>query len=54
MYKNPFEKGQLIIQFVVNFPKHIPPEVIPALENCLPDRPLVSINKLGFHFVVFF
>lgn len=41
MYKNPFEKGQLIIQFLVNFPNRIPPEVIPALENCLPPRPRV-------------
>lgn len=44
MYKNPFEKGQLIIQFLVNFPARIPPEVIPALENCLPSRPRVSNN----------
>lgn len=43
MYKNPFEKGHLIIQFLVNFPVRIPPEVIPALENCLPPRPRVSI-----------
>lgn len=43
MYKNPFEKGQLIIQFLVNFPNRIPPEVIPALENCLPPRPRVCI-----------
>lgn len=42
MYKNPFEKGQLIIQFFVDFPNCIPPEVIPALENCLPPRPRVS------------
>lgn len=41
MYKNPFEKGQLIVQFLVNFPTSIPPEVIPALENCLPPRPMV-------------
>ncbi|XP_049946336.1 dnaJ homolog subfamily A member 1 [Schistocerca serialis cubense] len=38
-YKNPFEKGRLIIQFLVNFPATIPPEVIPQLENCLPPRP---------------
>lgn len=47
MYKNPFEKGQLIIQFIVNFPKRIPPEVIPALENCLPPRPLIDIPELA-------
>ncbi|KAJ8979929.1 hypothetical protein NQ317_003671 [Molorchus minor] len=37
-YKNPFEKGRLIVQFYVNFPKSLPPEVIPALENALPPR----------------
>ncbi|KAI5644446.1 hypothetical protein NE865_03553 [Phthorimaea operculella] len=47
MYKNPFEKGQLIIQFLVNFPERIPPEVIPALENCLPPRPRVEIPELA-------
>ncbi|GBP59469.1 DnaJ homolog subfamily A member 1 [Eumeta japonica] len=47
MYKNPFEKGQLIIQFLVNFPNRIPPEVIPALENCLPPRPMVEIPELA-------
>ncbi|KAM3967235.1 dnaJ heat shock protein family (Hsp40) member A4-like [Aphomia sociella] len=45
MYKNPFEKGQLIIQFLVNFPERIPHEVIPALENCLPPRPRVEIPE---------
>nr|CAD7267594.1 unnamed protein product [Timema shepardi] len=39
MYKNPFEKGRLIIQFIVNFPSSLPPEVIPQLEDCLPARP---------------
>lgn len=47
MYKNPFEKGQLIIQFQVDFPSRIPPEVIPALENCLPPRPRVEIPELA-------
>lgn len=37
-YKNPFEKGRLIIQFLVNFPPSIDPTVIPALEQCLPAR----------------
>lgn len=37
-YKNPFEKGRLIIQFLVNFPTSLPPELIPQLENCLPSR----------------
>lgn len=37
-YKNPFEKGRLIIQFLVNFPTSLPAEVIPSLEACLPAR----------------
>uniref|UniRef100_A0A1B6L2X6 J domain-containing protein n=1 Tax=Graphocephala atropunctata TaxID=36148 RepID=A0A1B6L2X6_9HEMI len=37
-YKNPFEKGRLIIQFLVNFPTSLPAEVIPRLESCLPPR----------------
>lgn len=42
-YKNPFEKGRLIIQFNVVFPNSLPMEVIPALEPCLPKRPVVEI-----------
>lgn len=37
-YKNPFEKGRLIVQFWVQFPKSIPLETIPAIENALPPR----------------
>lgn len=42
-YKNPFEKGRLIIQFQVIFPVSIQPETIPQLEECLPPRQPVSI-----------
>ena len=35
---NPMEKGRLIIQFNVNFPKTINPELIPQLEACLHPR----------------
>ncbi|XP_025418795.1 dnaJ homolog subfamily A member 1 [Sipha flava] len=38
-YKNPFEKGRLIIQFLVNFPEKLPPQKIDLLESCLPPRP---------------
>jgi len=38
IYKNPTEKGRLVIQFSVNFPKSIPNTVIPQLEHCLPPR----------------
>lgn len=37
-YKNPFEKGRLIIQFLVNFPTELPAASIPLLESCLPPR----------------
>ena len=37
-YKNPFEKGRLIIQFLVNFPETIPPEMAVELEKQLPQR----------------
>ena len=43
-YKNPFEKGRLIIQFLVTFPSTLPPEVIPRLENCLPARYVTFIS----------
>lgn len=42
-YKNPFEKGRMIVQFLVLFPDKLAPEVIPALENALPPRPEIMI-----------
>ncbi|XP_076673042.1 dnaJ heat shock protein family (Hsp40) member A4-like [Andrena cerasifolii] len=43
IYKDPFSRGRLIIQFVVNFPKTINPSVVPALEQCLPPREVYVI-----------
>lgn len=40
-YKNPFEKGKLIIQFLVKFPESIDPHHIADLETALPPRPQV-------------
>lgn len=38
-YKNPFEKGKLIVQFTVDFPEKLSPAIIPSLESLLPPRP---------------
>jgi len=38
-YKNPFEKGKLLIQFVVDFPETINPAHIEQLEALLPAKP---------------
>lgn len=43
-WKNPFEKGKLIIQFLVKFPETISPAIIPQLEAVLPPRPVVEIS----------
>ena len=45
MYRNPYEKGRLIIQFNVEFPKkgQIDTKKISALENILPPRIPVDI-----------
>lgn len=46
-YKNPFEKGRLIVQFTVNFPDSgfVPPQNIATLESLLPPRPQVAISE---------
>ncbi|KAG2470379.1 dnaJ homolog subfamily A member 4 [Polypterus senegalus] len=40
IYRNPFEKGQLIIQFLVKFPENgwLPTKMLPRLEALLPPR----------------
>merc|ERR1719270_447628 len=37
-YRNPFEKGKLIIQFNVEFPESLDPAVVPKLEKLLPPK----------------
>ncbi|GAB6019293.1 mitochondrial protein import protein MAS5 [Chamberlinius hualienensis] len=46
-YKNPFEKGRLIIHFVVKFPpsRFLSPDKIVQLETLLPTRPVVEIPR---------
>ncbi|EDW42323.1 GM24106 [Drosophila sechellia] len=43
IFKNPMEKGTLIIQFEVIFPEVINPSVVPTLKQCLPPAPEVDI-----------
>jgi DnaJ family protein A protein 1 len=45
MYKNPFEKGRLIVQFNVKFPENgqIDLKRLPELERILPARPKLDI-----------
>ncbi|CAG2101166.1 unnamed protein product [Medioppia subpectinata] len=42
-YKSPFEKGKLIIQFLVKFPENIEPASVTQLENILPPRPRIDL-----------
>lgn len=42
-YKQPFEKGRLIVQFLIKFPEKIPQMIVADLEKCLPPRPRVDI-----------
>ncbi len=37
-YRNPFEKGRLIVQFLVNFPASLEPAVAEKLEKILPAK----------------
>ncbi|XP_025018057.1 uncharacterized protein LOC107372090 [Tetranychus urticae] len=46
-WKNPYEKGRLIIQFTVKFPDNLDPVIIPQLENLLPPRPIVNLPTDG-------
>lgn len=45
VYRNPLEKGRLVLHFDVKFPNknELPPENISTLETLLPPRPQVSI-----------
>ena len=37
-YRNPFEKGKLIIQFAVKFPERLDPALAVKLEKILPPK----------------
>ena len=45
MYRNPMEKGRLVLHFDVKFPEknELRPESVPLLENLLPARTQVTI-----------
>jgi len=42
-YRNPFEKGKLIVQFLVKFPENINPKFVAQLEAILPPRPIIDL-----------
>ncbi|XP_058054407.1 dnaJ homolog subfamily A member 1 [Anopheles bellator] len=44
-WKNPFEKGRLIVQFTVSFPETLPIEAVKMLEQFMPPRPLEEIPQ---------
>jgi len=37
-YRNPFEKGKLVIKFSVDFPEALDPQVVSKLEALLPPK----------------
>lgn len=44
-WKDPYEKGKLIVQFSVKFPDAIDPAIVPHLEKLLPQRDPVEVNE---------
>ncbi|KAF7990282.1 hypothetical protein HCN44_000087 [Aphidius gifuensis] len=43
VYRDPFTKGKLTIQFTVKFPRSIDPAIIPKLEQFLPPRETIIV-----------
>jgi len=43
IYKDPFEKGDLYLQFEIIFPEHVSPQQIEALTSTLGGKPTVSV-----------
>jgi DnaJ-class molecular chaperone len=48
IYKNPFEKGSMFINFTVEFPDSMDPTMLAELEKCLPPRP-AFVMPIGEH-----
>lgn len=48
VYKNPFEKGNMFIEFTVEFPERMDPALLANLEKCLPPRP-AFVMPVGEH-----
>lgn len=44
-YKNPFEKGRMIVQFLVKFPERLDPANAAQLEKLLPAKPMLPVPE---------
>lgn len=47
IYKNPFDKGSLLVQISVQFPDEIDPAVAEKLEKLLPPKPTIDFPLTG-------
>merc|ERR1719481_841971 len=45
-YRNPFEKGKLIVKFAIDFPEALDPHVAQKLEALLPPKPKLRIPEI--------
>jgi len=45
-YRNPFEKGKLIVKFAIDFPEGLDPHVAQKLEALLPPKPKLRIPEI--------
>lgn len=48
VYKSPFDKGNMFIEFTVEFPERMDPALLAHLEKCLPPRP-AFVMPVGEH-----
>lgn len=47
IHRNPFDKGNLLVQIAVQFPEEINPSVAAQLEKLLPPKPQIDFPLTG-------